>query len=77
MPTEWMERITSKDEEPLWTAGWIPLEPQEHRTHEHPHQGHGCWADLTPLDGPTPLMPRLLPMMNATRCGFMGSASTP
>ena len=49
MPAEWMERITSKDEEPLWTAGWTPLEPQEHRTHGHPHQGHGCWADLTPL----------------------------
>ena len=49
MPPEWMERITSKDEEPLWSAGWIPLEPQDHRTQEHPYRGHGCWADLTPL----------------------------
>ena len=48
MPPQWMERITSKDEEPLWSAGWVPLEPQEHRSQDHPYQGHGCWAELAP-----------------------------
>ena len=53
MPPEWMERITSKEEEPLWSTGWIPLEPQEHKQQEHPYQGHGCWADLGTI-APTP-----------------------
>ena len=53
MPPEWMERITSKEEEPLWSTGWIPLEPQEHKQQEHPNQGHGCWADLGTI-APTP-----------------------
>ena len=46
MPPEWMDRITSQEEEPLWAHGWIPLEPQEARMAEHPVQGHGCWAGL-------------------------------
>ena len=46
MPPEWMNRITSQEEEPLWAHGWIPLEPQEARTADHPVQGHGCWAGL-------------------------------
>ena len=49
MPPEWKERITSKEEEPLWSTGWIPLEPQEHRQQDHPYQGHGCWADLATI----------------------------
>ena len=39
MPPEWMNRITSHEEEPLWTAGWIPLEPQEHRRQDSPIPG--------------------------------------
>ena len=46
MPPEWMNRITSQEEEPLWAHGWIPLEPQDARTAHHPVQGHGCWAGL-------------------------------
>ena len=46
MPAEWMNRITSQEEEPLWAHGWIPLEPQDARTAHHPAQGHGCWAGL-------------------------------
>ena len=46
MPPEWMDRITSHDEERLWAHGWIPLEPQEARTQQHPLQGHGCWAGM-------------------------------
>ena len=49
MPPEWMDRITPKEEEPLWSTGWIPLEPQEHRQQDHPYQGHGCWADLATI----------------------------
>ena len=49
MPAEWMDRIACQEEEPLWTAGWIPLEPQDHRNQDHPYQGHGCWAGLEPL----------------------------
>ena len=49
MPPEWMDRITSHEEETLWTAGWIPLEPQDQRTQNHPYQGHGCSAGLEPL----------------------------
>ena len=48
MPPEWMDRITSKEEEPLWSAG-IPLELQEQRHQDHPYHGHGCWAGLVPL----------------------------
>ena len=36
LPPEWMERITCQDEEPLWSKGWIPLEPQEHLRNHHP-----------------------------------------
>ena len=46
MPPEWAERILSDDETPLWTAGWIPLEPQENKQMQHPYQGHGAWRDL-------------------------------
>lgn len=46
MPPEWMNRLTSQDEEPLWAHGWIPLEPQEARTQPHPYQGHGRWTGL-------------------------------
>ena len=46
MPPEWMDRITSHDEDGLWAHGWIPLEPQEARTQQHPLQGHGCWAGM-------------------------------
>ena len=49
MPAEWMERITCPDEEPLWSTGWIPLEPQERRQQPHPYQGHGSWQTLQPL----------------------------
>ena len=49
MPPEWMNRITSHEEDPLWTAGWIPLEPQDHRQQAHPFHGHGCWAGLEPI----------------------------
>ena len=48
MPPEWAERITQHDEEPLWNAGWIPLEPQDQRTIQHPYQGHGITLDATP-----------------------------
>ena len=33
----------------IWSTGWIPLEPQEHRQQDHPYQGHGCWADLATI----------------------------
>ena len=49
MPAEWMQRITCPEEEPLWSAGWIPLEPQEHRQYAHPDQSHGSWQTLQPL----------------------------
>ena len=49
MPPEWMDRLTCQNEEPLWTAGWIPLEPQEQRSQQHPYQKHGCWTALEPL----------------------------
>ena len=49
MPPDWAERITHHDEEPLWNAGWIPLEPQEQLQVEHPYQGHGAWQDLQAL----------------------------
>ena len=49
MPPEWAERILSDDETPLWTAGWIFLEPQEAKTMLHPYQGHGAWQDLQQL----------------------------
>ena len=49
MPPEWAERLTQHDEEPLWNAGWIPLEPQDHLTIQHPYQGHGVWQDLQML----------------------------
>ena len=49
MPPEWAERILSDDETPLWTAGWIFLEPQEAKTMVHPYQGHGAWQDLQQL----------------------------
>lgn len=42
--------ITQHDEEPLWNAGWIPLEPQEQRQLEHQCQGHGTWQDLQVLE---------------------------
>ena len=49
MPSEWAEGILTEDETPLWTAGWIPLEPQDHKNIQHPYQGHGAWRDLAPL----------------------------
>ena len=49
MPPEWAERLTQHDEEPLWNAGWIPLEPQDHRSIQHPYQGHGVWQGLQVL----------------------------
>ena len=49
MPAEWMERLTCPEEEPLWSTGWIPLEPQEHRQQAHPYQGHGSCQTLQPL----------------------------
>ena len=49
MPPEWAERILCEDETPLWTAGWIPLEPQENKQVPQPYQGHGAWQDLQPL----------------------------
>ena len=49
MPPEWAERILCDDETPLWTAGWIPLEPQENKNDPQPYQGHGAWQDLQPL----------------------------
>ena len=49
MPPEWMDLITSHEEEPLWSAGWVPLEPPEHRHQDHPYHGHGCWAGLEPI----------------------------
>ena len=49
MPAEWAERILSDDETPLWTAGWIPLEPQEAKNMLRPYQGHGAWQDLQQL----------------------------
>ena len=49
MPSEWAERILSDDETPLWTAGWIPLEPQEAKNMVHPYHGHGAWQDLQQL----------------------------
>ena len=49
LPPEWLERITSQDEEPLWSKGWIPLEPQDHLQQRHPYQGHGVWKDLQPI----------------------------
>ena len=49
MPAEWAERILSDDETPLWTAGWIPLEPQEARDMPQPYQGHGAWQGLQQL----------------------------
>ena len=47
--SEWAERILCDDETPLWTAGWIPLEPQESKHTPQPYQGHGAWQDLHPL----------------------------
>ena len=49
MPPEWAERILCDDEAPLWTAGWIPLEPQEQKHTPQPYQGHGAWQTLQPL----------------------------
>ena len=49
MPPAWAERITQHDEDPLWSAGWIPLESQENRQIEHQYQGHGTWQDLQVL----------------------------
>ena len=49
MPPEWAERLTQHDEEPLWNAGWTPLEPQEHRQLQRQCQGHGTWQDLPVL----------------------------
>ena len=49
MPSEWAERILTEDETPLWTAGWIPLEPQERKRVHHAYHGHGAWRDLSPL----------------------------
>ena len=49
MPPEWAERILHRDEEPLWSHGWIPLEPQEQCTVQHPYVGHGSWQDLQAL----------------------------
>ena len=49
MPSEWAERILTDDETPLWSAGWLPLEPQEHKHIRHPYQGHGAWRELAPL----------------------------
>ena len=49
MPPDWAERILSQEETPLWSAGWIPLEPQDQRQIQHPYQGHGTWKDLQPL----------------------------
>ena len=46
LPPEWADRILNHDEEPLWTSGWVPLEPQEHHQYPHPYQGHGKWQDL-------------------------------
>ena len=49
MPPEWAERLTQHDEDPLWNAGWIPLEPQDQLTMHHPYQGHGVWQGLQML----------------------------
>ena len=49
MPPEWANRIAQHDEEPLWSAGWIPLEPREQRQILHPYQGHGNWQGLPVL----------------------------
>ena len=49
MPPEWAERLTQHDEDPLWNAGWIPLEPQDQLTQHHPYQGHGVWQGLQML----------------------------
>ena len=43
MPPAWAERIFHHDEEPLWSHGWIPLEPQEQCAL------HGSWQDLQAL----------------------------
>ena len=49
MPPEWAGRLTQHDEDPLWNAGWIPLEPQDQLTQHHPYQGHGVWQGLQML----------------------------
>lgn len=49
MPPEWMDRINCPEEEPLWSAGWIPLKPQDHKRQDRPYQGHGAWQTLQPL----------------------------
>ena len=49
MPPEWADRILCDDETPLWTAGWIPLEPQAHQSIQQPYHGHGAWQTLQPL----------------------------
>ena len=49
LPPDWLERITGQDEDPLWSKGWIPLEPQDHLHNSHPYQGHGIWQDLHPI----------------------------
>ena len=75
MPTEWAERITHHDEDPLWTAGWIPLEPQDHKQVAHPYHGHGCWQTLQ-ASAPHQhqgWMPPLPPMTHAARCGCSAS----
>ena len=55
MPPEWMDRITSKEEEPLWSTGWIPLEQQEHRQQDHPRP----WLLGRPCNNSTPTIQRL------------------
>ena len=81
MPPEWMNRITSHEEEPLWAHGWIPLEPQDARTQQHPLQGHGCWAGLQIIPQqqhsgwPSHWTPPL-PPMTAVRCGSSGFVPT-
>ena len=34
------------EEEPLWSKGWIPPTPQDHKQQQHPYQGHGIWQTL-------------------------------
>ena len=58
MPPEWAERILSDDETPLWTAGWIPLEP---KITSHPTAVPGTWGLATPAAAGT---------TSASRVGF-------
>ena len=78
MPPEWAERILSDDETPSWTAGWIPLEPQEAKNMLHPNQGHGAHWRHNPIKGGLSLwMPHLPAMTSEINSGSLASAPTP